>query len=217
MGAAKLRDRRLNERTTTLLDPGDVAATPGTEPWAIAMRLCMQSRIKDETFSRESLKSSVELFREHNGYAVLTDSRGRKFKTYEAFCTANPPHGLGHSAADIDQIIAERKSIELMAANAEPLAEHRRPTTEERGNKGSDRTFNRGETSDYLTRRIARDHPEILERMKAGEFKSVRAAGIEAGIVKVDTPYDILIRTWKKSSDEEKARFFVWVNQPGNG
>ncbi len=39
-----------------------------------------------------------------------------------------------------------------------------------------------GEDSEYLTRRIARDNPEILERMKAGEFKSVRAAAIEAGI-----------------------------------
>jgi hypothetical protein len=33
-----------------------------------------------------------------------------------------------------------------------------------------------GTNLDYLTRRIARDHPDILQRMKAGEFKSVRAA-----------------------------------------
>ena len=30
--------------------------------------------------------------------------------------------------------------------------------------------------ADYLTRRIARHHPDILERMKAGEFSSVRQA-----------------------------------------
>ncbi len=40
-----------------------------------------------------------------------------------------------------------------------------------------------GENSEYLTARIARDNPEILERMKAGEFPSVRAAALEAGIV----------------------------------
>jgi hypothetical protein len=39
-----------------------------------------------------------------------------------------------------------------------------------------------GENADYLTARIARDCPKILARMKAGEFRSVRAAAI-AGIV----------------------------------
>ncbi len=44
--------------------------------------------------------------------------------------------------------------------------------------------FTHGSTqADYLTRRIARDHPDILERMKAGEFSSVRQAALEAGIV----------------------------------
>ena len=40
-----------------------------------------------------------------------------------------------------------------------------------------------GTSADYLTRRIARDYPDILARMKAGEFRSVRAAALEAGIV----------------------------------
>jgi hypothetical protein len=31
----------------------------------------------------------------------------------------------------------------------------------------------RGATTDYLAGRIARDAPEVFERMKAGEFKSV--------------------------------------------
>jgi hypothetical protein len=37
---------------------------------------------------------------------------------------------------------------------------------------------------DYLTARIARDRPDILDRMKAGEYPSVRKAALEAGIVK---------------------------------
>jgi hypothetical protein len=32
----------------------------------------------------------------------------------------------------------------------------------------------RGDHAEYLTARIARDRPDILERMKAGEFLSVR-------------------------------------------
>jgi hypothetical protein len=41
-----------------------------------------------------------------------------------------------------------------------------------------------GTSTDYLTARIARDRPDILERMKTGAYKSVRAAAIDAGIVK---------------------------------
>jgi hypothetical protein len=35
-----------------------------------------------------------------------------------------------------------------------------------------------GNHADYLTRRIARDRPDILDRMKAGEYPSVRAAAL---------------------------------------
>lgn len=41
----------------------------------------------------------------------------------------------------------------------------------------------KGNAAEYLTRRIVRDHPDIAARMKAGEFTSVRAAALEAGIV----------------------------------
>ena len=46
----------------------------------------------------------------------------------------------------------------------------------------------------YLAARLKRDHPEIAARVANGEFKSIRAAALEAGIVKpmrsiqVDTP-----------------------------
>ena len=41
----------------------------------------------------------------------------------------------------------------------------------------------KGNSAEYLTRRIARDHPDIFERLKAGEYRSTRAAALEAGII----------------------------------
>ena len=41
-----------------------------------------------------------------------------------------------------------------------------------------------GMTKAYLVARIARDHPDILARMKAGEFATVRQAAIAAGILR---------------------------------
>ncbi len=43
-----------------------------------------------------------------------------------------------------------------------------------------------GTSSDYLTSRIARDRPDILNRMKAGEFKSVRQAAKEGLSLYID-------------------------------
>lgn len=71
------------------------------------------------------------------------------------------------------------------ATRAQPLAQHG-----EIGNgravesRPSERSSTYGETQAYLLRRLARDAPEILERVKAGEFRSARSAAIEAGIIK---------------------------------
>lgn len=40
-----------------------------------------------------------------------------------------------------------------------------------------------GNDANYLTAKIARDRPDILDRMKAGEFTSVRKAALEAGFI----------------------------------
>jgi hypothetical protein len=40
-----------------------------------------------------------------------------------------------------------------------------------------------GNSQAYLLRRLARDAPNVLERVKTGEIKSARAAAIEAGII----------------------------------
>ena len=68
-----------------------------------------------------------------------------------------------------------------------------------RGNKAVDnvnsfKTAKGGNRDTYLAARLKRDHPEIAARVANGEFKSIRAAALEAGIVKpmrsiqVDTP-----------------------------
>ena len=78
---------------------------------------------------------------------------------------------------------AAREAVEH-AKQARPLRAHGRPRAGDEEYNRTDRPIIQGETSSYLTCRIARDHPKILARMKRGEFKSVRAAAIEAGIVK---------------------------------
>jgi hypothetical protein len=66
-------------------------------------------------------------------------------------------------------------------------------------------------TASRLLRRLARPHPDILARYEAGEFKSVRAAAKEAGIVK-DSPAAARIQSaFKKLNDEERREFIAWL------
>lgn len=60
--------------------------------------------------------------------------------------------------------------------------------SEEVKNQGSNQKVDKsyGETTDYLLDRIERDYPETYESVKAGEFKSARAAAISVGLVKKD-------------------------------
>lgn len=173
-------------RMADLDEHGSIDAPPGSRAWAIAVRREIYSALHDRKSASQNLRAYVDLFREHKGYLQLSDRRGRPFATHEAFCVAPYPFGLGYRPEDIDQIIVERKDREVSdrAANPLTLLEHGRPPKGEQEDKGSNGTLKRGNPADYLTARIARDHPEILNRMKAGEFRSVRQAALEAGIVR---------------------------------
>ena len=62
----------------------------------------------------------------------------------------------------------------------------------------------RGSTSaTYLLRPLARDFPDILKAYEDGKFRSVRAAAIAAGIIKVPTPLDKARKAVAKLSGDE--------------
>lgn len=68
-----------------------------------------------------------------------------------------------------------------------------RPKNDE---KGDNVTFSsdRGNEATYLSARLKRDHPEIAAKVLRGEYRSIRAAALDAGIIKptrtipIDTP-----------------------------
>ncbi len=64
----------------------------------------------------------------------------------------------------------------------------------------------RGNSAEYLRRRLKRDAPALWEDVVSG-VKSARAAAIEAGIVKVPTALDRLLKTWEKASDADRDSF----------
>jgi hypothetical protein len=79
-----------------------------------------------------------------------------------------------------------KRHVQYLARTVKPLGEHgygpgrgyKAPKTRRKPQSRG------GNNKQYLVAKIARDHPEVLERMKKGEFLSVRLAAIEAGILK---------------------------------
>lgn len=85
----------------------------------------------------------------------------------------------------------------------------------ERGKVRSDRTNlqNRGENSSYLAARLKRDHPEIAERLANGEFRSIRAAAIEAKIITVKTPLEQLLWRLDKLPESDQRRVLHYLEK----
>jgi hypothetical protein len=81
-----------------------------------------------------------------------------------------------------------KRHVQYLARTVQPISEwghgpgrgHKAPKTRRKPKvKGSG-------GQKYLVSRIARDRPDVLERMKQGEFLSVRQAAIAAGIIQVN-------------------------------
>lgn len=168
-------------RTTVLGDTGDLSAEPGSPRWIKAVYFKACSAVNDATKTREYVETWVGALLERNNYQQLADDRGQRFMFWSDFCAARQPFGLGYSPEAIEALLLQRPTTAQLAEKAAPIAKQGRPLKVDE--KGSDTTFVEGRGSEYLTARIARDRPDVLEGMKRGEYPSVRSAAKAAGIV----------------------------------
>ena len=118
----------------------------------------------------------------------------------------------GHGSADKVRKLLEGHGITVTSAvvkDSRVLSKVGRPT------KGQNKVDNINNTNGgtsvaYLAGILKRDHPKIAAALERGEFKSVRAAAIAAGIIKVVSSLDQLRRAWKRASAEEREAFELW-------
>jgi hypothetical protein len=198
-----MKSRRNMQSVATLGEPGNLAAPPGSRPWAIAMHLEIQACLNNSLSDVGRLGCLIEAMEQHAGYRQLPNEYGQPFASYREFCEAKTPWGLGYSSTSITRLINERKSAQ---AQAEEVRQQRTREEAMKGNRNAKRNKNSvrvsntvlGTTPDatYYTAVIARDHPDIHDRMKRGEYASVEAAAVDAGIRK---------RYWKIPRDVSGA------------
>lgn len=160
----------LKERSVILDELGDPNAPIGSRSWSLWLANEIRKTLYDNQQTGTRLRYLVDTFKEHAGWQELG------FLTWEEFCAKRL------------QTEAERIENEVvLRAQGRPVKEDKLDncqvyTAEQMGG---------GNSSDYLTARIARDRPDILEDMKAGKYRSVRQAAIEAGIVNARTRYSL--------------------------
>lgn len=161
----------IKERSYLMDELGDPDAPIGSRLWCLYVSNEIRKTYYDRTQLGARLKNLVESFTEHQGWQELG------FLTWEQFCTTKLQVAAEKLEAEARNRVAE------IAENVKPLAEHGINQHNNSGRYDYNVLSSRGESADYLTARIARDHPEILEDMKQGKYRSVRAAAIDAGIV----------------------------------
>jgi len=67
----------------------------------------------------------------------------------------------------------------------------------------------------YWRGRLKREHPEIHARLETGDITSVRAAALEAGLIRERTPMMDLRRAWGHASEDARAAFLAEIGAGG--
>jgi len=198
---------------------GDMSAPEDSVDYAVAIRHKAQTHL--DLLDKGPAQVYIETLLIYSCHLRLKDRDGNLFTNWKSFVETDRPHGLGLNMKELQWIVDGSKTVDEIAKNAKPMKKQGRP---ENDGKGADGTFNDSPTirgsnnAKYLTARIARDHPEIHERMKAGEFKSVRQAAMKAGIVKPEkrytgTPIERAKKALKDCSDQDQQEFFKWLKE----
>ena len=192
---------------------GDWSAPEGSEPWAKALRVGLQRCVDKVGMYPDELRALVKKAEQFVAWTKLLDRDGKPFPTFDAFCLAKKPFGLGTPYEKLKPYLLAAHggdAVKLAAMTTRPEAAPRPggkragagrkvpPPVEAKENQevrqenqaqhtAPEKKLGGGDT-DRIAARIARDAPEVLEEMKAGKYSSVRAAAKAAGIVKDRAP-----------------------------
>ena len=110
---------------------------------------------------------------------------------------------LKHNEQDVAIGLGEITQ-KIAAAKNKPLPSHGGKRDPSEDDQGRDSTLKQDRSNDYTLRRLARDCPEILDRIESGEL-SVNAAAIQAGIRKVDTPDEKALKALRKADNPDEV------------
>jgi hypothetical protein len=191
-------------------EPCDLNAEPGSKPWARAVARAIRFQAKTLDTDVESLQEWIAIAAEHSAWKVLGYISLDSFLVAEANFTQSIIDAIRDAkpGTKLEEVIDMAKDNPLPPANQEDAPRNpngvNQYNKEDRSGRDSTRPSDRSNT--YTLRRLARDNPELLDKIEAGEL-SVNQAAIQAGIRKRPTALDQLRATWRKATEDEREAF----------
>lgn len=148
----------------------------GSEQWAQAVRLHLQTAVKDLDWEPQRVKRYYALVAKHRAWTLMNKPDGSYFANWEEFCAHPQPWGLGKPWEEIRPFIeaaSGKKAVQL-----ETVAPAKSPPGKPVEEKDAKRPFV-GATQDKVLRAIAERAPEpVRELFKADLIGAKEAAAL---------------------------------------
>jgi hypothetical protein len=177
----------------SLLDePCDLNAEPGSKPWARAVAREIRFRAETLDGDVESLQRMILIAAEHSAWKVLGYISLDSFLVAEA----NFTQSIIDAIRDAKPGTKLGEVIEMAKDDAKRIKQGTRtdllPDNIRKSSGGTD--------TSYTLRRLARDNPELLDKIEAGEL-SVNQAAIQAGIRKRPSQGELCVKAFRKAEN----------------
>jgi hypothetical protein len=189
--------------TSQLDEPADIHAEIGSKTWARGVASKIRFVASQLDFDVSTVHRWIQIAVENGVWSILGYVSLDAFLVKEAGITQDFIDAIrnakkGTRVGDVQAKVQEARDKPLPSSNQ---AEAPRNPAGRKG-KESDRDSTRlvDRSSDYLLRRLARDCPELLDRIESGEL-SVNAAAIQAGIRKKLSHAEQCVRAFDKAPD----------------
>jgi len=185
-----------SSRVSVLDDIGDRDAPAGSRPWARWFVDEAQRLRQHMDFDVKLLQKAIVKLERYEAWKPLG------FPTWEALCRAE----LDLDGQQVESIKKAREGATLrkvLEAQATSQGERSDLCTVQKSQ--SDRADDNGvsrRTQVYLDR-LARDRPDLLDRVRSGELKAKTAAKL-AGIVRVPTPLERAEKAYRAMSPQDR-------------
>lgn len=173
---------------STLLDePADIHAEIGTKTWARGLARAIRCNAEKLDSDVQHIQDFIRIAAEHDAWKVLG------YVSLDAFLIAE---------ANFTEAIIEAIRSAKGGTVADAITEAKAKKDKQQGKRndllGGNATKLGGKnTVQHVLRRLARDAPELLDKIETGEL-TVNQAAIQAGIRKKPTPAEIVVKTFAK-------------------
>jgi hypothetical protein len=187
---------------------------PSSPAYAWQTIAVIQRRWQSKEISLEKWQEVLQEAQENRIWEKVPE--GKPYGSLDALLRAEIGRGLEEANRTKAQQLAADPEVKEQPTRSEAMKGNQN-AKKEKENSRSDRTTDspRGETASYLVRRLKRDHPEINDALARGEYKSARAAGIAAGIVKEPTTWEKVLKAVAKLSAAEKRKLARLLAEEG--